>query len=342
MNKDNAHIDYELITRYLAGDSDANEQDAVRSWLDNSAENRRSFRQLERLWQESGRIVPHEEANVDVDLAWSRFRERVNSNGNSTKPMMQSPETPVRRLMYYATRIAAVLVLGIAGYAAFNQYSTSTVEFAAAEETLVNKLSDGSVVSLNARSALSHPRKFKGDRRQVSLQGEAFFEVEPDEVKPFVVKVEGASITVLGTSFYVKAYDSLNVVEVGVEEGRVKLSSDVSGGEVLLSAGESISIDKTTGEILPHKKFNPNKLFWKSKTLIFSNEPLAEVFAMLEQLYGVDIEVENGEILNCRLSAKFRKENIETILEVISASFDLKTSEQQEHFVITGGGCSLP
>ncbi len=342
MNKDNAHIDYELITRYLAGDSDANEQDAVRSWLDNSAENRRSFRQLERLWQESGRIVPHEEANVDVDLAWSRFQERVKCNGNSTKPMMQSPETPVRKLMYYATRIAAVLVLGVAGYAAFNQYSTSTVEFAAAEETLVNKLSDGSVVSLNARSALSHPRKFKGDRRQVSLQGEAFFEVEPDEVKPFVVKVEGASITVLGTSFYVKAYDSLNVVEVGVEEGRVKLSSDISGGEVLLSAGESISIDKTTGEILPQKKFNPNKLFWKSKTLIFSNEPLAEVFAMLEQLYGVDIEVENGEILNCRLSAKFRKENIETILEVISASFDLKTSEQQEHFVITGGGCSLP
>lgn len=343
MKQNNAHIDYELITRYLAGDSDAREKDAIQSWLDSSAENRRSFGQLEKLWQESGRIVPHDETKVDLDLAWNRFRERVNRTGagdSRTKATGRLAETPVRKLMYYATRIAAVLVLGVAFYAGFYQYfSPSVVELAAVEESLVNTLSDGSVVSLNVHSELSHPKKFKDDRREVSLKGEAFFEVQPDEVKPFVVKVEGASITVLGTSFYVKAYDSLEVFEVGVEEGMVKLSSDTSGDEITLSAGESASINKVTGEVFPQNKFNPNRLFWKSKTLIFSNEPLEEVFEMLEQLYGVDINVENQEILNCRLSAKFRKENIKAILEVISASFNLEASGEERHFVITGDGC---
>src|SRR5699024_8453888 len=146
---------------------------------------------------------------------------------------------------------------------------------------------------------ISFTQKFGSDKRRVTLKGEAFFQVEHNPQKPFVVKVAGAEIIVLGTSFYVAAYDSLNMTEVGVKKGRVKVVT--ANSFVILAPGESISIKRATAEISPIASYEPNNLYWQSKTLVFQDDDLTSVFETLERNYNVDIRVENKKILNCRL-----------------------------------------
>jgi transmembrane sensor len=142
---------------------------------------------------------------------------------------------------------------------------------------------------------------------------------------------------VLGTSFYVKAYDSLAAIFVGVEEGMVKVIA--SGTNVILEAGESISIDKSTKQF-QSLTFNPNDLFWKSQTLIFRNERLEKVFATLEKKYNISINIVNKQILECRLSAKFYGEDIAQIFDIINMNFNLTIQEQDNQYTISGGGCN--
>ncbi len=85
-------------------------------------------------------------------------------------------------------------------------------------------LSDGSVVWLNAGSSLSYNKDFSDKFREVYLKGEAYFEVTPDSLKPFVVKSESLNVKVLGTTFNVRTYEDENLVNVVLRTGRVDVS----------------------------------------------------------------------------------------------------------------------
>lgn len=337
MENDRTNINDELLASYMAGEANADDMDVVEQWIGKSEANRRYFEKLKVLWENTGRVAPHQEANVDVDMAWNKFKQRADHQ-ITDQPVSKAKG---RHLYFYLSRMAAILVVGFVVYLVYQSLKKSPdanqVVLTAQMVTKSDTLPDGSQVSLNINSRVTFNENFSETERLISLQGEAFFDVVKNDKKPFVIKTNGTTVTVLGTSFYVEAYDSLNTVEVGVEEGVVQVES--YGELVLLGAGERISIDKGKQKVSEPDTYNPNDIYWKSETLIFKNEPLAGVFATLEKVYKININVENPRILNCRLTGKFYKESPAHIFEIIETNFDLTTVEQNAGFTISGDGC---
>ncbi|ELR72720.1 hypothetical protein C900_01099 [Fulvivirga imtechensis AK7] len=331
----NTNIDDELIAKYLAGETNEEESLEIQRWLNGSSENQRYFDRLKNLWEKTGWVAPHQEADVDVDSGWSRFQEKLGDRRGKSEG-----GTKIRPLFAYLARVAAILVLAVLVYFIYHTFSKDIMVeqvLMASAEIKTDTLPDGSLISLNKNSILTYSGSFNTDQRSVQLKGEAFFNVIPDKKKPFVVKINNTTITVLGTSFYVEAYDSLGFIEVGVEEGRVSVAS--MGNEVVLSAGERVSVNKRSGGVTAVQAYDPNSIYWKSETLIFRDDSLEEVFATLEEIYQIRIEVSNAKILNCRLTGKFYQEPVDRMFEIIDANFGLTSERAGDRFIISGDGC---
>lgn len=113
------------------------------------------------------------------------------------------------------------------------------------------RLADGTKVMLNAGSRLTYPKEFSGEKREVQLSGQAFFEVTPDKTHPFVVKTQKMDVTVLGTSFEVFSYDGDEEGETVLLTGKVKVevleSNQQKGGSYVLKPNEKLTYSKTDG-----------------------------------------------------------------------------------------------
>jgi len=223
-----------------------------------------------------------------------------------------------------------------------NRQDSGPVILASSAEVLQDTLPDGSTVVLNSNTRLDVSRKFALTNRSVELTGEAFFEVNPDTGKPFIIKAGLGQIRVLGTLFHVKAYPDSDL-EVYVERGLVELSEvDSLTGQslkIVLKSGERGVIRWGTREIRRAGDIIPDELFWANKKLIFLETRLSLVFDLLKKHYSAIIEVKDQAVLNCLLSATFTDESIDQILEVVAASFDLKLSRDKEKFIFNGKGC---
>lgn len=344
MSEKNAHIDYELMTKYFAGEANDGERRQVEEWRQLSNENVTVFRQMEQLWKSSGRVVSYAEADVDTDKGWEKLKNKYTAADKLKDGQSTDRQTKTRSIGFYLYRVAAVLIVGLVVYTVYQggeeqPKPVDVTNLVALGNVLKDTLPDGSEIALNRSSSLSFSQEFGKEKRDVSLQGEAFFKVAKDENKPFTVTAGGIEVAVVGTSFYVKTYDSLNVLEVHVKEGKVKVSNQELG-DVLLEAGESFVYDKTTREKVEGDVYDANAVYWNTKTLIFQNDDLTDVFDALRENYRVGIEVKNGQILSCRLTAKFTDERIDHIFEVMESSFDLTYEKEGNNFTVAGNGCN--
>ncbi len=211
--------DWGLLAKYLAGEANEKEKAAVEKWLGQSAENRAEFGKLRSEWK-----IMESMKQFDVDNAWKKLHGRIRDN---EEPVLSDTGKGVdlhQRMSWGAPlRIAASLLLLIALGAsiaiAVGRYRKVTIT-ASANERLKNvTLPDGSTVTMNSNTTLSYMKHFRGNTRNVTLTGEAFFEVIPDKSRPFIIHTDEASIRVVGTSFNVVTRGSSSTVEVFVYYG---------------------------------------------------------------------------------------------------------------------------
>ncbi len=345
MKKDQVNIDQKLLVLYLLGEISQEGRQKVESWLNSSAENRAYFDGLEKAWTSTGRIDP---ATVQFDAgeAWLKMVARIEQEEMGTAGDRGRKISLQTRAFRLITVAAAVLILGVLSVVFIrflqNRQDSGPVILASSAEVLQDTLPDGSTVVLNSNTRLDISRKFALTNRTVELTGEAFFEVNPDTGKPFIIKAGLGQIRVLGTLFHVKAYPDSDL-EVYVERGLVELSEvDSLTGQslkIVLKSGERGVIRWGTREIRRAGDIIPDELFWANKKLIFLETRLSLVFDLLKKHYSAIIEVKDQAVLNCLLSATFTDESIDQILEVVAASFDLKLSRDKEKFIFNGKGC---
>lgn len=146
-------------------------------------------------------------------------------------------------------------------------------------------LSDGTVVYLNSESRLKYPAGFTGERREVELEGEAYFEVAPDKEHPFLVNTGELCVRVLGTGFNVLAYREENVSEVTLVHGAVVVGE--AGKETNLKPDEQFILDKSTGKTSV-QQVDANKICaWKSGMLYFEGMALEELVIKLSRWFDV-------------------------------------------------------
>jgi ferric-dicitrate binding protein FerR (iron transport regulator) len=356
MDQNRQDIDENLLLQYLLGNTDEESRALVEAWLNADSGNRTHLDRLESLWLEAGKIEPPP-VPVDVEAAWERMSQRIARHEETVKPGKESGRRILTVPLRYLLSAAAMVVFLVGLYAIFRLVTGTVrqVEVASGQEVVIESLPDGSTVTLNRNSKLTYPEGFKQGNRVVELTGEAFFEVRHDRLHPFTVLAGKAGIRVLGTSFGVKSDpvgvgdpvrvdDPVRVLEVSVSEGRVKLFRvDEKSGDtasLILMAGEAGILTAGALEPVRTDSLSPDRLFWLNRSLDFRRTPLSEVFSLLGSYFSVTITTSDPAVMDCRLTASFVNEPVESILEIIAESFGLKLEARGQNFHFTGHGCS--
>ena len=198
-------------------------------------------------------------------------------------------------------------------------------------------LSDGTWVYLNAESTITFPKKFIGDKREVLLEGEAYFQVAASEERPFIVKTKDMDVLVTGTEFNVKAYpDELNV-QTTLLRGKVTVFSGFDKKEkVEIKPNQQAEWDRGNVK-LQIREVDPNLFMaWKNGYFIFRQDKLEDIMRTLARWYDMEVIYLDESIKNIVFAGKLdRSENITPILNVLRAT-DKLTVEVNGKRIILG------
>jgi transmembrane sensor len=309
--------DWSLLARYLAGEANEKDKAAVEKWLGKSAENRAEFGKLRSEWK-----IMDSMKQFDVDNAWKKLHGRIIDHeepvladtGKSTfMPRRISWGTPLR----IAASLLLLIALGASIAIAVGRFQKVTITTSASEKLKRVTLPDGSTVTMNSSTTLSYMKHFHRNTRNVTLTGEAFFEVTPDKSRPFIINTDEADIRVVGTSFNVDSKRSGSGVEVYVSTGIVEVYKPESqNNSVFLHPGEIGTVSKNV--INSKKASNENAIAWKTGRMDFRDIPLSEAVEILNKMYDVSIILKVQGLASIRTVGEYRypEEPLDTILRV--------------------------
>lgn len=203
-------------------------------------------------------------------------------------------------------------------------------------------LADGSVVWLSANSSLQYPEKFVEEQREVTLQGEAFFDVAENSEKPFVVKSAGLQTRVLGTSFNVRAFDDDEEIEITVVSGRVSVAQMTNESDTerenfepvaLLNRDEQLLYNHNTRQTRTQSVDSKLYTSWRAGHLSFENHSFEEIARRLERWYGVEIHFADDDLKEARFRITFENRSLQHALEMLQAikgfTFKIDAGERQ-------------
>ncbi len=181
-------------------------------------------------------------------------------------------------------------------------------------------LSDGTKVILNAGSTISYPTAFVKKYREVEIEGEAFFEVQHEEEKPFIVKADAIRVKVLGTKFNVKAYKEEKNIDVTLEEGSVGVGFANQHKYIEIIPGQQVRFDKTRRTFMKRQVNLNYYITWKDGLFHFNSMTFEDIARQLERRFNVSIEIASDKLKQTIYTGDFvRKENLEQILRVMTA-----------------------
>ena len=292
--------------------------------------------------------------NITVDAAWNKLYHRLENDGLLSKEHKLIPEDnglllhenkatlqdehklrqlTFRRRLYVAAIFAACIISG--------WYFTRETNIPVNEmlvlhndanaPTLATMLEDGSVVYLSGQTSLKYPDRFADNKREVTLQGNAFFEIKKQPERPFFIDTDIAKIEVTGTSFSV-VNNSNSSFLLSVREGEVRVTNKSSNRIITAKTGESVHIDTEHFQLIG----NSSQFDEYFKYILFKDEHLKDVASIINMHYGsikleIDREVET-RLITFTLSTS---RDIADIAELICQALQLQHSKQGNIIYIT-------
>ena len=166
-------------------------------------------------------------------------------------------------------------------------------------------LSDGTRVWLNSETSIQYPVAFGAKERRVFVQGEAYFEVAKDANKPFTVQFMSSSVTVLGTSFNIRAYPEEKRSQTTLAEGSVRIYSP--GSSMLLKPGEQAEVSALSGEMVKQEVEVKNFTSWKDGRFVFEQQPLEDIMRTLERWYDIRVIFKDEGAKRISLSGNMKR-----------------------------------
>lgn len=309
----------ELLQKYIAGNATEVEKQRVTGWIQENPENMREYMAQRKLH----------------DMALWRTEPVAEENSRERKHFS------LRGICMEAAKIAAVLAIVLLG----THYWTGKHQvpedktwqsiYVPAGQRAELMLADGTKVWLNSRSTLTFPGSFKGDIRNVKLDGEGYFAVTKNVEQPFIVETNKCNVKVLGTEFNVMAYAADSVWETSLLEGAVEIlvpGSNNSGMRL-----EPNTMASLKGNRLVKGRIKEADYFlWREGLLCFNDISVRDMIEKLKLYYGVDIVVNNTRILKNRYTGKFRtKDGVEHVLKVFRLNNKFTYTKDDETNVIT-------
>jgi len=230
---------------------------------------------------------------------------------------------------------------------------TMTEKVNDSEKQMLITLSDGSSIILQKHSKISYPSSgFKENKREVYLSGEAFFEVAKDPSSPFYVYANNLVTKVLGTSFSIEAYESMNTTKVIVKTGKVSVfagtKENISRQQtkpnlegLILTANQQVEFYRNENQLAKTLVEKPKvlELAIRKQLFVFNHAPIAAVFASIEKSYGIKIIYDTEVMKNCYMTADLEDEPLFEKLKLICETIDAKYEEVDSQIIIYSKGC---
>lgn len=312
-------MDKDLLYRFFEGHVTLEEMKMVKEWADVSEENGKLLRRERKLFN-AMILAGHSQRN-DIQIKKNEKRNYF-----------------IREFL----KIASVIVITVSITAALFSIGEDRDNVNIAMQTItvpagqrVNlDLPDGSNVWLNAGTRMQYPVSFMTDKREVILDGEAYFEVAHNEKSPFVVHTNTLDVEVLGTKFNVEAYSKRKMFETSLMEGKVKVKSRVNDKvAVVLSPHQKTRL--MDGKLVVSKIDDYNVYRWKEGLYCFKNKPFARIMEDLERYYDLKIELDKPSISNVALTGKFRiSDGLDYALRVLQNDVAFTYRRNQDNDVI--------
>lgn len=299
-------------------------------------------------------LFPDDEKQSQV---WMRIQETI----GHTEPE-EEHTIPLWR-HWYSKAAIVVMIIGAGWFVrSFQTDHVLPVTLSGKPDSLLDKqinnsdqaktiiLSDGTSIVLQPHSQLEYPRVFAADLREVVLSGEAFFEVQKDAKRPFMVHTNEIVTRVLGTSFTVRSFNEEDNVVVQVKTGKVSVfkgkrkdtqtATDPVEGVVLMP-NQQVIYERAEGKMTKSLVENPSVLIPVAKQEFeFVDTPVKDVFQAIEVAYGVDIVYDDETFSACYLNASLDDVPLYDKLKLICKGIDASYEVMDSHILIYGKGCN--
>lgn len=322
----NEQIDM-IIAKKLSGEASEEDMHILEEWLAADEGNKAEYAQIAQLWNDTDVLL--KDTNFDTEAAWNKVSAQT----------IAVPEVRKRTIAFpawgkYAIAAAAILLLGVFLLKPFTNNGGMEVAIADAGNKEV-VLPDHSHVTLRKGSKLSYPATFAAATRNVSLEGEAFFEVTRNEQKPFVIDAQSVSVKVLGTSFNVRCDTASAKVTVATGKVQVTMLRDPST-YVILTKGEygTLADNRLTEQV----SGDNNYMFWKTGVLQYDNKPLRYITDELSYHYQTRVMIDSsgrqgvtGQLINI----SFNNQPIDKVLEELCLVAQCKWQQKDNQYVIS-------
>ena len=339
----------ELLIKYLTGSATEGERETVRAWISEKPRHGVYFDELKDIYQLTG--VIRRPSGFDLKEGWGRvksgyYRERLKAEVQNRKAFQRKTFAVIG--MSAAAAVIIAFFIGFYGTPGLRgnkilAYNEIVVPLGAKS---MLTLADGTKVWLNAGSKFRYPVNFLSDKREVYLEGEAFFNVTKNKHKQFVVKTSGIDVKVFGTKFNVKSYPDEDLIQTTLVEGSVEIETHTENSEsktVKLKPNQtatfykSLPATKTAEEkdknisstpvvnpsdnISVSEKIDPLPVTsWKDHQWVIVGEELGQLAVKFERRYNVRITFRDESLKKYKFSGTLEDETFEQVLKVVQLS----------------------
>ncbi|TDB67329.1 FecR family protein [Arundinibacter roseus] len=326
-----ADISKQLIFDHFARKSSPLQRQMIEAWLATHEHEEQYYEWLEEWERTNPQYV------ATTALAWEKFREVINVSADTleltTEDSQPSATLPIRRVAFGRQLTAAAVFIGfllLSGWffrepILFKTYQT------AYGEIKTFRLLDGSIIKLNTNSSLRVPRwDFGRKTREVHLEGEANFSItRTADNKKFIVKTaKDFEVVVLGTEFtmYARKHNS----KVVLKEGKVQVRYQEANSkkEVMMKPGDLVTLDRQNRMELKTTDQAQKYSEWEEKRFVFEETTLEEVAYLLQENYGLEVEIIGRKLSERVLMGSFKANNADELLLSISILLDINVVRQ--------------
>ena len=346
-----------LLAKLLAGEATLPEQKELESAFRDDPSLRETWNALKALQASPPAGLSAEEEQKMLERGLRRF------------DFSREEETPApRRIPSYRWMVAAAIlfalvVTGALLYSGGSNSRNLPPAAPVASKELVSKygsrsymeLPDGSKLWLNAGSKVQYAADFAGGKRELTLSGEAYFDVKHDPAHPFIIHTGRLDVRVLGTTFNIKSYPGDSLTETTLIRGKVEV--DFAGdthSAIILKPSEKLIVSTATGQSVlsstsqsVREKEQPapkiittpivpdpidgtiEETSWVENKLVFRKEPFAQLAEKLERWYNVKIRFDNENYKMDELTGTFRDQHIDEVMHALQLTSDF-------HYRISG------
>jgi len=316
-------IDKHILEAYLKGKGTPREEKIIAGWFGNLGQEQELRRASEKYWE-----ILADSAELSSDKARGILHE-LHHRIRLEESESVAGKSHRNRYLRILSKAAAVLFIPLLattlwllrpGFMPEPQVARSEIVCPPGTRTIFH-LPDGSQGWLNGGSSISFPVQFTRKQRDVTLKGEAYFQVQSSEKLPFIVSTGDLQVKASGTEFNVKAYAEDRYTEVTLVEGKVDLLKKTEGLPsriTSLQVGQSCLVDFNHGDCQLRKADVEKNISWKDGKLIFRDDPLSEVVRKSNRWFNSNIEIVDVELTEFTYIGTLKDETLDEFLRLIA------------------------